>query len=144
MRNNAFFMNKLEQRNTLKKAERLSSKIQIDRLFSGGSKSLVAFPLRIVFTSSPKNEEASASILTSVPKKYFHHAVDRNFVKRELREAYRKNKHILLDYLSDKDYGVAIGFIWLSKDLCTAQDVENKVRNLLLRMTEKFQSCEKS
>ena len=137
-------MSKVERRNTLRKAERLSSKIQIDRLFSGGSKSLVAFPLRIVFAPSSRKQEAAASILASVPKKYFHHAVDRNFVKRELREAYRKNKHILLEYLSDKDYGVAMGFIWSSKDLCTAEDVENKVRNLLLRMIEKLQLCEKS
>jgi len=137
-------MNKLDQRNTLRKAERLSSKIQIDKLFSGGSKSLVAFPLRIVFVPVPRNKAAAASILTSVPKRYFHHAVDRNLVKRKLREAYRKNKYILLDYLSDKDYSLAIGFIWLSKDLCFTNDVENKVRNMLLRVTEKLESCEKS
>lgn len=134
----------MEQRNTLTKAERLNSKKLIDMLFSGGSKSLVAFPLRVVFVPVPKNEEALSSILTSVPKKYFHRANKRNLVKRQLREAYRKNKQELLAYLSEKDYTLALGFIWLSNELYDSENVESKVTNLLQRVVEKLRSCENS
>ena len=76
---------------TLGKKERLSSKILIERLFSGGSKSFPAFPLRVVYMPvEPSEQDAAASILISVPKKRFKRAVKRNLVKRQVREAYRK------------------------------------------------------
>ena len=79
---------------TLGKKERLNSKTLIERLFLGGSKSFPAFPLRVVYMSVEPVEEdmAAASILISVPKKRFKRAVKRNLVKRQVREAYRKNK----------------------------------------------------
>ena len=87
---------------TLGKKERLNSKTLIERLFLGGSKSFPAFPLRVVYMSVEPVEEdmAAASILISVPKKRFKRAVKRNLVKRQVREAYRKNKHLLLDALA--------------------------------------------
>lgn len=67
---------------TLGKKERLSSKILIERLFSGGSKSFPAFPLRVVYMPvEPSEQDAAASILISVPKKRFKRAVKRNLVK---------------------------------------------------------------
>ena len=72
---------------TLGKKERLNSKTLIERLFSGGSKSFPAFPLRVVYMSVEPVEEdmAAASILISVPKKRFKRAVKRNLVKRQVR-----------------------------------------------------------
>lgn len=51
----------------------------------------------------PSEQDAAASILISVPKKRFKRAVKRNLVKRQVREAYRKNKHLLLDALASRD-----------------------------------------
>ena len=86
---------------TLPKVERLNSRILIERLFTGGSKSLPAFPLRIVYMPVEGENLPAATILISVPKKRFKRAVKRNRVKRQVREAYRKNKHILLDALKN-------------------------------------------
>ena len=74
---------------TLGKKERLNSKTLIERLFSGGSKSFPAFPLRVVYMSVEPVEEdmAAASILISVPKKRFKRAVKRNLVKRQAATA---------------------------------------------------------
>ena len=78
--------------NTLRKAERLYSKIVIEKMFAGGaSRSFSVFPLRAVYMSVDR-QEVPASILISVPKKRFKRAVKRNRVKRQIREAYRKNK----------------------------------------------------
>ena len=95
---------------TFTKAERIKSKLIINRLFEGGSASFVAFPFRIVYMNIPKGD-APTSILISVPKRRFHHAVDRNHIKRQVREAYRKQKYILWKAMEDSDKSIAIAFI---------------------------------
>ena len=71
----------------------------IDELFTGGhSHSLAAFPLRVIFMSKEHQEgQQPVRVLISVPKKRFHHAVDRNRVKRQIREAYRRHKSLIVD-----------------------------------------------
>ena len=124
-------------KNTLCKAERLCSKIQIEKLFAGGSKSFSVYPLRVVFMPMEKTEDALASILISVPKKRFKRAVKRNRVKRQIREAYRKNKHELLHFLDEKAEGMAIAFIYLSDDLVLTDEIDRKMKVLLARIIEK-------
>ena len=86
----------------LTKSERLNSQLVIDKLFAGGNASMAAFPLRIVYMQMEKDEHPPVSILVSVPKKRFRQAVDRNRMKRLVREAYRLNKHILWNALEGK------------------------------------------
>ena len=123
---------------TLGKKERLSSKILIERLFSGGSKSFPAFPLRVVYMPVEPSEQA-ASILISVPKKRFKRAVKRNLVKRQVREAYRKNKHLLLDALASRDKKLVIAFIWLDNNIHSSAEVEEKVKKLLYHIAERVE-----
>ena len=66
---------------TFRKSERLNSRKLIENLFSGGSKSFSAFPLRIVYTVSDKDNLPDVSVLISVSKKRFKRAVKRNRVK---------------------------------------------------------------
>src|SRR3712207_1426166 len=83
---------------TLAKEERICSRTLIDRLFMGGkSKSLTAFPLRAVYLVQETDEPQALQMqmMVSVPKRCFKRAVKRNRVKRQVREAYRKNKQIL-------------------------------------------------
>ena len=124
---------------TLGKKERLNSKTLIERLFSGGSKSFPAFPLRVVYMSVEPVEEdmAAASILISVPKKRFKRAVKRNLVKRQVREAYRKNKHLLLDALASRNKRLIIAFIWLDNHIHSSAEVEEKVKKLLVSYSGK-------
>lgn len=125
------------ERNTLCKAERLCSKLQIEKLFMGGSKSFSVYPLRVVFMPTEKKEDASASVLISVSKKRFKRAVKRNRVKRQIREAYRKNKHELLEFLDEKAEGLAIAFIYLSDEILSTDEIESKMKVLLARIIEK-------
>ena len=124
--------------NTLSKAERLNKKRLIDQLFVGDGKSLLAFPLRMVYMTSGGGDP-TASMLVSVPKKRFKRAVKRNRVKRQVREAYRRNKRILVPVLEAKNLSAAMAFIWLGDTLVESSLVEEKVRNLLLRLSERLQ-----
>lgn len=128
-----------EKRYTFHKNERLCSKKLIERLFAGGNKSFPTFPLRVVYMCLPSEEtDPGASILISVPKKRFKHAVKRNQVKRQVREAYRRNKHILLDALKAQETPakMIMAFIWLDNHIHTSEEVEYKVKKLLTHISE--------
>ena len=66
---------------------------------SGQSKSLTAFPLRAVYLL--KSGNPTIQVLISVPKKKLRHAVDRNRVKRQIREAYRHSRQPLLNMIPE-------------------------------------------
>ena len=131
-----------ERRYTFNKNERLCSKKLIERLFAGGNKSFPTFPLRVVYMPLSSEENiADISILISVPKKRFKHAVKRNLVKRQIREAYRQNKYILLDVLKAKEtnFKIILAFIWLDNKIYSTKLVENKVKKLLTHIAEDIQ-----
>lgn len=128
-----------DRRYTLNKEERLCSKKLIERLFAGGNRSFPTFPLRVVYMPlSSEENTADASILISVPKKRFKHAVKRNQVKRQVREAYRRNKYILLDALKAQETPckMVLAFIWLDNKIHPTEEVEYKVRKLLMHISE--------
>lgn len=125
----------------LTKEERLSSKQVIDRLFSGGSGSMAVYPLRVVWmvtTRQPDDQTPPVRMLVSVPKKRFHHAVDRNRLKRQVREAFRLNKHILWQALADTDKRVDIGFISITDTPVQSHAVRRSVVKALIRISEKL------
>ena len=112
-------------------------KKDIEKMFAGGSRSFSVFPLRVVYL--PVEElEADASILISVSKRRFKRAVKRNRVKRQIREAYRVNKHELLNVLAEKQCRLAIAFIYLSDQLVESAVIEERVKTALARIAEKM------
>ena len=130
----------MQSRHTFRKAERLCSKKHIEALFAGDNRSLTAYPLRAVYTET-ENEKIvnskSVSLLISVSKRHFKHAVDRNRAKRLIREAYRLNKGLLLDHLPE-DTQLDLAFIWMSDELCDYAIVEAKMKTILQRIAEKI------
>lgn len=120
---------------TLSKSERLDKKKVIDKMFSGGARSFSVFPLRVVYL--PAEElEAPVAILVSVSKRRFKRAVKRNRVKRQIREAYRKNKHVLLKALDGKERRLAVAFIYLSDRLTHSAEIEERMKIALARIAE--------
>ena len=112
------------------KNEKLKSKKTIDSLFTEG-KSVGKYPLRLVFIPDNFEDDLPLKMGVSVSKKYFKHAVDRNYFKRVLRETYRLNKHILVDNL-DKKY--AFMFFYQTKERLSYQEIHTKT----IQLFEKF------
>ena len=104
-------------------------------MFEGGvSKSFSIFPIRVVYMPVEQGE-APASILISVSKRRFKRAVKRNRVKRQIREAYRKNKSLLVDELQRREQRLAVAFIYLSDELVATAELEEKSACAHLRKT---------
>lgn len=123
-------------RNTFKKSERLCSRLLMERLFQGGSHSVSAYPLRAVFLPVDTEDQKGVSVLISVPKKRFHDAVDRNRVKRQLREAYRKHKHALTEQMSTRGQGLLVAFIYTSSQIESTAYIEKRMTRLLEKISE--------
>ena len=125
---------------TFRREERLRGEALIERLFHReGSRSMAAFPLRMVYMKTASDGAgALPQVLISVPKRCLKHAVDRNRVKRQVREAYRRNRYRLVESRGgDGVRGLLIAFIWLDDKLWSTAEVERKVCNLLQRLSEK-------
>lgn len=122
---------------TFKKAERLSSKKVIDRLFKKGSAetaSVFGYPFRVLFLRHdvPDGEPAGQlpAILISVSKRNFKKAVDRNLLKRRIREAYRLNKHLLFGGETPRP-PVYIAFVYVAKEILSFEELEKKMKFVL-------------
>ena len=131
-----------EHKNTLCKEERLHGRDAVEKLFKdAGSRSMVAFPVRVVYVLAPPQADTCVNtrILVSVPKRQFKRAVKRNRVKRQVREAYRKHKHGLIEAVSRiGEQHLSLAFVWLDSRLYDTSVVEKKVEKLLLRIEEKL------
>ena len=116
------------------KAELLCSKKSIENLFAGSSRAISVYPLRAVYRPQTTQSEEKVQLLISVSKRHFRHAVDRNRIKRLIREAYRHNRELLTSQLGDKHIDMAI--IWMSDRLCDYSTIESKLRTILQRIAE--------
>lgn len=84
---------------TYGKKEKLKSRKSIDEIFKTGE-SFPSYPFRIFYKEMDFDADVKAQVGVSVSKRNFKHAVDRNRIKRLMREAYRLNKHTLIDCLN--------------------------------------------
>lgn len=142
-------------RHTFKKSERLTNKKTFDQLFSSG-KSIIVSPFRLVWMEStmpltplsllpsPKGEglgvrRGEAQLGISVPKKSFARAVDRNTLKRRIREAYRKNKRLLYEVLQKKNLTIALMVIYIAKEELPYSEIEKKMVVSLQKMIVQIQ-----
>ena len=112
---------------TLGKEERLKRKKLIEKLYQKGS-SVKAFPLRMIFLQTDHTSKFPAQVGVSVPKRNFKLAVDRNRIKRLMRESYRLKKEIVYNNI-DEPYIYMISYI--GKEEFSYEDVSLKMEKLL-------------
>lgn len=135
--------NKPENRNieqsslSFKKKERLCSKKIIDKLFSEGE-SFPVFPLKFVFLKTTLPFDSPVQTGFSVGKKTFKKAVQRNLIKRRMREAYRLNKHIL--YQNTGTEGLALFILFIGKAIPEYKLIEDAMKKALKLLVNKIGS----
>ena len=103
------------------KRERLSKKKDIEAVFATG-KSFNLHPLRVLFTPHPDSSIVAHQVLFSVPARSFKRAVDRNLLKRRLREAYRLNKSKLTSTVK-----LNVAYIYIAKEILPFKAIEAKL-----------------
>ena len=119
---------------TYGKAEKLKSKIIIEKLFSEG-KSVTAYPFRLVYLKTTFEDKILIKTGVSVSKRNFKLAVDRNRIKRLLREAYRLNKNEHLNIVSSQ---YAFMILYNGKEIPSYEFVEKK----MIILFDKFSKSE--
>lgn len=131
--------NKIEDETkfSFKKEERLCSKKIIDKLFSEGN-SFLSFPLKVVFMQTSFSVKHPVQAAFTVGKRNFKSAVQRNLIKRKIREAYRLNKFQLYHVLEDKQ--VAIFFIFIGKTIPEYKLVETAMKKGINKLIKEISS----
>lgn len=122
---------------TLGKNQKLKSRKAISQLFIEGQ-SAKSFPLKMIYLPV-KEEDSETKVAFSVPKRNFKHAVDRNRIKRLLREAYRLHQH---EFFEEHEINYNIMFIYMSNKMPTYIEVESKLKKLFLKFKSSLPTSE--
>lgn len=131
-----FDLSLIREKATFEKCEKLKSRKTIDQLFNEG-KSVSTNGFTLVYLIKPLPQTYfPAQAGFSVPKKFFKHAVDRNRVKRLMREAYRLNKYAFYESLVERKQQMAVMFIYKGKALPTYEACIKAVIDCLKRISK--------
>ncbi|HVF80804.1 MAG TPA: ribonuclease P protein component [Flavisolibacter sp.] len=117
----------------LPKSERLKGRKQIDALFAGG-KSFSQFPIRVSYQFT-LSEKGGLQIGVTASKRHFKKAVDRNRIKRLLREAYRLQKEEVLLQLNSIQKSGIVFFIYTDKSIAPFADIKLAMAKCLKRLS---------
>lgn len=129
--------------NTLRKPERLHFDKVIGRMFQDASGSFTVFPLRVVYLKD-RSLGVPSSILVSVSKRRFKHAVDRNRIKRQIRESFRLEKDDLNTFLEAHGERLAIAFVYLSSEHTDTEQIHRSVRSSIKRLKAQLDKAQEA
>jgi ribonuclease P protein component len=118
---------------SFRKDEILRKKKLIDNLFAGGT-SFFNYPFKIFWLAVPLETPFPAQILISVSKRAFKHAVDRNRVRRQIREAYRKNKFQLYEYFDQHHIQGTLAIVYTAGVHLPSAEIEIKIKAVIKRL----------
>lgn len=119
------------KKHSLTKQERLSSRNDIQELFDKGS-SFCIYPIRVRYIQKMDKVFSGNSVMVSVPKRHYKRAVDRNLLKRRIRESYRLNKELLSDVIIPMN----VTFMYVGKQIYSFDFIQEKLILVLNRLRD--------
>lgn len=126
----------------LRKEERLKSRKVINELFENGQ-IIHHHPFKVIFKlNTAEKLKFPAQIAISASKKNFKLAVTRNYIKRKIRESYRRNKHLLYNDLEKFDQNVYFFVIYVAKKDLHYSSINESMILLLKKMTDKLKQIQ--
>lgn len=114
---------------TFSKAERLNSKKLIQELFTKGS-SFYMHPFKVLTLHNLEGKPNFSQVLISVSKRNFKKAVDRNLLKRRIKEAYRLEKEMLKNKPTQ-----LLALLYTSKTVLSSKDIHHGLENVLKKIS---------
>ncbi|WP_298646708.1 ribonuclease P protein component [uncultured Proteiniphilum sp.] len=127
-----------EKRFRFTKKERITGEKRVETLFAQGC-SFMSYPFRIVYLKTTQNGTVPLSILISIPKRRIKSAVDRNRMKRLVREAYRLNKHLFPSRELAENEHLDAAFICVADKPCDYATVDKGVRKALRELNHRIE-----
>ncbi len=116
---------------TLGKNERIKSRKVLDAIFQQG-RSFSSFPYRVVYLASQEGLKFAVGVST----KNFKHAVDRNKIKRQTKEAYRLQKINLESVLMQKKTGLNVFFVYTAKEIIFYKQMFDAVEKIIEKIVK--------
>jgi ribonuclease P protein component len=119
---------------TFRKEERLHKEKLIKELFEKGS-SFYLYPFKVLSQRNPEGSFPVHQVMISVSRKNFKRAVDRNLIKRRIRESFRLNKNLL-----PATPKLLIAYIYTAKEILTFAQIQDR----LIKTLNRFDHVEKT
>ena len=123
---------------TIGKEEKLKGKKTIEQLFEEG-KRIRSFPLQMVYLKKEHGGEYPFKVGFSVPKRLIKKAVNRNRIRRLMKEAYRTSKKSFIDSDSDKH---VVMFVYITTEERASETIRLAIENLADKFKNKTQNHE--
>jgi len=124
------------KRFTFRKHERLKSNLTIESLFLQ-NRAFRIYPFKLVWLATEQDKSFTIKAGFSVSKRNFRSAVDRNFIKRRMRECIRLNKNEIYEKLASKNIELSFMLIYVGNEVLNFKEFELKIKQLLIRLSGK-------
>lgn len=125
---------------TFKKEERLCSTKLLDKLFHNGS-SFLLYPYRITWLVNPE-QAVPVQVVIQVSKRRYKRAVDRNLIKRRIRELYRTHKSAELYSFIRAESPILLGISYIGKEILTSKELEPKLSAFFKTLGKEYEKIE--